>query len=245
MAIKSPFGDLSGKLSKEVLELCLLTIKEFADLGLPAEIVGEGSLNFDCLLPHLISLGPLEDLMLVSKRLCAHRFLADCLNRGTDQYTPTLKATGLLGPWSQEMTASKYKDLNIFSRVIDNSPLLEIYLRSTVRVAYRASVLEDADRSRLISLSRGEIQVVNRTSALLLLDDDIFDYEEDLLAGKKTILNQFLLIHKMSFEEAMTSFLVDWKSSDPIGYSSSNLMAFDQLYLENISACLLPDVRMS
>lgn len=150
---------------------------------LPSAKVNE--ISFDLILPFLFEDIEKNEAQKLSFELCVHREIVDIYNKGDKEVDELIKLSEMLTPVSYE----EYQQINAKSRNF-NGNLLKSYLQATERVYYRFLLLEHLNK---IQTRKNEIKrQVEKFSAFLLFDDDVYDLENDFASGKKTTLTEFL-----------------------------------------------------
>ena len=145
-------------------------------------------ISFDQLIPFLFPINDKGVSRKLSNELRIYRAIVDNLNKGQAPMWIRSISDDISIPI---IDLESYNTLNNHNRFF-NSSILNSYLKSTKRVFYRFLLLRKY-RSIFHPISRYQIYYLCKfLSAFLLFDDDIFDLEEDIRNGKKTILTEYL-----------------------------------------------------
>lgn len=161
-------------------------VKNSISCQIPA--LSKNEISFDLILPFLIEELKYKEAELMSYELCVHREIVDCYNNGIADVDHLLLLLNKKFQLST-VTYEQYQKINKISRKY-NGDLLNSYLKSVERVYYRLKLVDiiNADQNRKIQI----MNQVEKFSAFLLFDDDVYDFETDILAGKKTILTEYI-----------------------------------------------------
>lgn len=179
-----------------------------ATLGILAQGIHWESvdLSFDVILPYLFSAIPGGSKAHISLLLGAYRALiCDYIDgRGDTEYlVKTLRSSGI-----EPVRKKFYERLNTFQRASLRGNLFESYLRTTRRVFYRKKVLQVHAHLIGVGALPQLLRDVDSLSAFLLFDDDVMDLEEDLAAGKHTLLSEYLMTGRGTVYDAAKEMIL-------------------------------------
>ena len=223
-----PSGDAAVDFSSVGLRECAAIIGEVAALNAEGLHLDTDELCFDLLIAYFLPTIPPQSRRKLSKSLFVYRLIVDALNKNylvaPHQLTNQLSIDCGLVP----ITASEYARINATYRELGTQTLFEAYLRSTERVFYRDLLLKSISEQDGFVVTNEQLAAVRRTSALLLFDDDLFDFDGDANVGKQSILIQYLTGRDATLVEAIAAFKESWRISCQGSWVSPSLKQFNE-----------------
>ncbi len=196
-------------------------VNTYINTSLSGISIDENEISFDHLIPFLFHEIPQSNKLDLAITLRLAREIIDFYNKGKIEVT---QFKNLLNGYYSEtfMSFEEYQLLNVEFRHYQNNDIIESYLSSTNRVYYRNRIITYYSLKYRFGLTESFFRQLNILSAFFLYDDDVFDFEEDVIENKMTILTDYtinsegdLLISNKLFSAELNS-IIDKNNSNKI-----------------------------
>ncbi|MEA4936093.1 MAG: hypothetical protein VB102_05545 [Paludibacter sp.] len=196
-------------------------VNTYINTSLSGISIDENEISFDHLIPFIFQEIPENKRMDIAIALRIGREIIDFYNKGKIEVTPFIN---ILNSYYSEtfMSFEEYQLLNVEFRQYQNNDIIESYLSSTKRVNYRNKIISYFSFKNKFDLTESFFEQLDILSAFFLYDDDICDFEEDVIENKRTILTDYtinregdLLISNKLFSVELNS-IIDKNNSNKI-----------------------------
>lgn len=167
-------------------------VNNYINTSLSGISIDENEISFDHLIPFIFQEIPESKKMDISIALRLGREIIDYYNKNKMDVKPFFN---LLDNYFTEhfLSYEDYQQANCKLRHYQFNDIIKSYIASTKRVSYRNAIITFFSKKNKFSLDESFFNQLNTLSAFFLYDDDVCDFEDDLINNKLTILTDYVV----------------------------------------------------